>query len=113
MLTDPALRLISIAAISARDTFDFFASCTWVSFRGWHHLSGAAHLVTARAFFVVLPQAVRLAARPCLLGKIRQIVHPIFLLHTHRIDHMGQIVFCIRQNKGRVTYFVTPTGAHC
>jgi hypothetical protein len=26
---------------------------------GWHHLSGAAHLVAARAFFVVLPRAAR------------------------------------------------------
>jgi hypothetical protein len=28
VLTDPALRLVSIAAISARDTFAFFASCS-------------------------------------------------------------------------------------
>ncbi len=61
----------------------------------------------------VVRHAVTLVVRPCLVGKIRQIVHPIFLLHSHGIDHMGQIVLGVRQNKCRVTYFISSTGAHC
>ena len=39
------------------------------------------------------------AARPCLFGKVRQIVHPIFFFHSNGINHVRQIVLGVSQNK--------------
>ena len=52
------------------------------------------------------------AVRPCLFGKERQIVRPIFLFHAEGIDHVGPIVFGVGQNKRRVTHFISTVGAH-
>ena len=49
VLTDPALRLVSIAAISARDTFDFCANCSWVSLRCSRQMRSAGSPLNRRS----------------------------------------------------------------
>lgn len=36
---------------------------------------------------------------PSLLNQKRQVVYPIFFTYPARVDDMGQIVFCVRDNK--------------
>jgi hypothetical protein len=50
--------------------------------------------------------------RPGLLGKIWQIVSPVVRFHPHGVYNVGQIIFRICQDKGRMPYFVGSAGAH-
>src|SRR6266478_8848260 len=52
--------------------------------------------------------AIGLWARPSLLNQKRQVVHPIVFTNPARIDYMGQIVFCVRDNKIGVPNRIVP-----
>ena len=51
--------------------------------------------------------------RPSLFCKVRQVVCPVIFLHPAGINHMGQIVLRVSQNKCRVTDFIRSIGADC
>jgi hypothetical protein len=50
---------------------------------------------------------------PSLLNQKRQVVYPIVFTNPARIDDMGQIVFCVRDNKIGVPNRIVAVAAQC